>query len=173
MLLPRDALSVPVVRRVLRSSMVTLGVDQTCISDIEVALTEACTNVLDHALAGDAYHVVARLNDQICVIDVVDSGHGFDAERHGRAAADLAAEAGRGIQLIRALVDSVRFSPGDVSGTVVHFEKALVALPDSPLRRLGELRAAGATPGEIRDAEVRVAERSDALSAAEAAALQP
>src|SRR4029079_5946899 len=43
--LPRDALSVPVVRRVLNSSMRTLGVADECLTDIELALTEACTNV--------------------------------------------------------------------------------------------------------------------------------
>ena len=53
--LPRDALSVPVVRRVLNSSMRTLGVAEDCLTDIEIALTEACTNVLDHAAAGDEY----------------------------------------------------------------------------------------------------------------------
>src|ERR1043165_8793087 len=101
--LPRDALSVPVVRRVLNSSMRTLGVSETCLTDIEIALTEACTNVLDHAAHGDEYQVVAGVNDSMCVIEVVDTGRGFDADHLGHAEADTSAEAGRGIQLIRAL----------------------------------------------------------------------
>ncbi|HEX3908111.1 MAG TPA: ATP-binding protein [Mycobacteriales bacterium] len=131
--LPRDAISVPVIRRVLRVALVTLAVHQDCISDIEVALTEACTNVLDHAETGDQYQVAARLRDDKCVIDVIDNGSGFDATRLGLADADSGAEAGRGLQLIRALVDNVQFSPVDGRGSV-HFEKALVALDGSPYR---------------------------------------
>ncbi|MBV9368771.1 MAG: ATP-binding protein, partial [Frankiales bacterium] len=56
--LPRDALSVPVVRRVLATSMHTLGVEAHCIEDIGIALTEACTNVLDHTRGDDEYEVV-------------------------------------------------------------------------------------------------------------------
>src|SRR4051794_37451584 len=97
--LPRDALSVPVVRRVLDSSMRTLGVSEDCLTDIEIALTEACTNVLDHAAQGDEYEVVAGLDDSRCVIEVIDTGRGFDAEQLGHGEADPTSEQGRGIQL--------------------------------------------------------------------------
>jgi serine/threonine-protein kinase RsbW len=134
--LPRDALSVPVVRRVLNSSMRTLGVADDCLTDIEIALTEACTNVLDHAAQGDEYEVVAGLDDRMCVIDVIDTGHGFDAERLGRGEAEPTAEEGRGIQLIRALVDRVHFRSRPENGTIVHLEKELVYEEGSPLQRL-------------------------------------
>jgi serine/threonine-protein kinase RsbW len=117
--------------------LVTLAVHPDCISDIEVALTEACTNVLDHAQTGDQYEVLARLHDALCVIDVIDNGSGFDATRLGLADADSGAEAGRGLQLIRALVDNVRFSPVEGRGSV-HFEKALVAIDGTPYRRLNK-----------------------------------
>jgi serine/threonine-protein kinase RsbW len=86
--LPRDALSIPVVRRVLNSSMRTLGVAEECLSDIGVALTEACTNVLDHAAVDDEYEVVAGLDDTVCVIDVIDRGRGFDADHLGHSASE-------------------------------------------------------------------------------------
>src|SRR5579875_1111669 len=114
--LPRDALSVPVVRRVLHSSLTTLGVADDCVSDIEIALTEACTNVLDHALDDDEYEVVARIVDDHCAIDVIDKGSGFEADAHGKQNAEMTAEGGRGIQLIRALVDNVHFTPGTRQG---------------------------------------------------------
>lgn len=135
--LPQDALSVPVVRRVLRTTMNSLGVLPDCVSDIEVALTEACTNVLNHAGDKDAYRVVARVVEDQCIIDVIDTGSGFDAVSRGLSDAESGAEDGRGIQLIRSLVDSVRFTQGhDDNGTVVHFEKRLGTTPDSPLHRL-------------------------------------
>jgi serine/threonine-protein kinase RsbW len=134
--LPRDAISVPVIRRILRVALVTLRVHDDCISDIEIALTEACTNVLDHARTDDQYEVAVSVHDDHCVIDVIDNGDGFDAAPFGIADADSAAEAGRGIQLIRALVENVRFTPVPGRGSAVHFEKSLVTVDGTPLREV-------------------------------------
>ncbi len=136
--LPRDALSVPVVRRVLATSMQTLGVETECIEDIGVALTEACTNVLDHAAGDEEYQVVAGIDDNVCTILVVDTGRGFDAAHLGHAEADPNAEEGRGIQLIRALVDRVHFRPRPEDGMIVHLEKSLAFRDGSPIRQLAE-----------------------------------
>jgi serine/threonine-protein kinase RsbW len=134
--LPRDAISVPVIRRILRVALVTLRVHEDCISDIEIALTEACTNVLDHARTGDQYEVLVNVHDDLCVIDVIDNGDGFDAAPFGRGDADFGAEEGRGIQLIRALVDNVRFTPVPGRGSAVHFEKSLVTVDGAPMRQV-------------------------------------
>jgi len=160
--LPRDALTVPVVRRVLNSSMRTLGVAEDCLTDIEIALAEACTNVLDHAVDGDAYEVVAGLNDESCVIDVVDTGRGFDADHLGHAEADPSAEEGRGIQLIRALVDKVRFASRPETGMIVHLEKQLVFVDGSPLQRLAARESADIAE-DMRDAEAALRERDAVL----------
>ena len=139
--LPRDALSVPVIRRVLDRSMHTLGVAESCATDIKIALTEACTNVLDHAAAGDEYAVVAGLDDSMCVIDIVDTGRGFDADHLGRTDAGPTDEEGRGIQIIRAVVDRVQFRSRPESGMIVHLEKDLVFDDGSPLQRLSDRRS--------------------------------
>ena len=160
--LPRDALSVPVVRRVLNSSMRTLGVKDDCLTDIEIALAEACTNVLDHAVEGDEYEVVAGLDDESCVIDVVDTGRGFDADHLGHAEADPSAEEGRGIQLIRALVDKVRFASRPETGMIVHLEKQLEFVDGSPLMRLAS-RGSGEIADEMRESKVALRERDVAI----------
>jgi serine/threonine-protein kinase RsbW len=161
--LPRDALSVPVVRRVLNTSMRTLGVAEECLTDIEIALTEACTNVLDHAAEGDEYEVAAGLDDNRCVIEVVDTGRGFDADRLGHAEADPSAEEGRGIQLIRALVDKVHFRSRSEAGTIVHLEKELRFIDGSPLQRLAD-RSTDAAKIDLTRAEPALAEREELLS---------
>ena len=161
--LPRDALSVPVVRRVLNSSMRTLGVDDGCLTDIEIALTEACTNVLDHAAQGDEYEVVAGLDDNRCVIEVVDTGRGFDAERLGHVEADPSAEEGRGIQLIRALVDKVHFRSRAETGMIVHLEKELHFIDGSPLQRLAD-RSMDTAQIDLTRAEPALAEREELMS---------
>ncbi len=149
--LPRDALSVPVVRRVLNRSMAAIGVADVCRTDIEVALTEAVTNVLDHAVDGDEYEVVAVIDSVRCSIEVVDRGHGFDAESLGRAEADPSAEEGRGIQLIRALVDRVRFTNRPEQGAIVHFEKDLEYVDGAPIKLL----SSGDYPADVPLEEVR------------------
>jgi serine/threonine-protein kinase RsbW len=139
--LPRDELSVPVARQVLRKSLGVLGVDGDCVDDILVALTEACTNVLDHATDADEYELSAGIDDDICVIEVIDRGGGFDATDLGHADADHGAEEGRGIQLMRALVDKVRFEQNAEVGNVVRLEKRLDWDDASPIKALTEGRS--------------------------------
>ena len=136
--LPRDELSVPVVRRVLKQAMDTLGVEGEVTADIELALTEACTNVLDHAVDAEEYEVSAGIDGEVCVIEVVDRGGGFEAEDLGLEQADHHAEEGRGIQLMRALVDRVEFDSSSNSGTTVHLEKKLRWHEDSIIKALTE-----------------------------------
>lgn len=134
--LPRDEYSVPVARRVLARSLDVLGVDENVVADIELALTEACTNVLDHAGDADEYEVSAGISGTTCIIEVVDRGDGFDSATQGLTDAPPTAEEGRGIQLMRALVDRVTFTSRPQTGTVVHLEKQLVWDEQSALRRL-------------------------------------
>ena len=136
--LPRDEYSVPVARNVLKSSLKILGVAPEVIHDIELALTEACTNVLDHAVDSDEYEVSAGIDGRLCVIEVIDRGQGFDGSSKGLADAAPTAEDGRGIQLMRALVDKVTFTSRPQVGTVVHLEKELAWQDDAPIQKLTE-----------------------------------
>ncbi|HEV3473067.1 MAG TPA: ATP-binding protein [Actinomycetota bacterium] len=137
--LPRDAVSVPAVRRVCRCALEDLGVAAECVHDVELALTEACTNVLKHADGtGDDYEVAIELNDRECVIRVVDSGGGFTHEEFGREIAHSSAEGGRGIHLMRTLVDSMTFESRPSRGTIVRLHKTLDFANGSILQRLSE-----------------------------------
>jgi serine/threonine-protein kinase RsbW len=134
--LPRDTFSVPVVRRVLTDAMATLGVLEDCVSDVAVALSEACTNVLRHAREGDAYEVSAGINERSCVLQVTDKGAGFAADDLGRVDAHPESEFGRGIQLMRSLVDDLHFERLEAGGTVVRLVKELAWREGAPLRML-------------------------------------
>ena len=136
--LPRDALSVPVARRICSDAMRDLGVADECCGDIEIALTEACTNVLDHVADGDEYEVGIGIDDRKCVIEVVDTGGGFDPSALDLGMAELTAEQGRGVQIMRAVVDRVTFTSRPEMGTVVHLEKELVLADGSPIKVLSE-----------------------------------
>lgn len=128
LLLPSEARTVPVVRRVLRHTLTVLGVAGDCVDDIELAVTEACTNVLEHVGDDNEYEVVAGVEDDRCILEVIDEGGGFELPApagHGTLL-DPAAEGGRGLQLMRALVDHLDFDSYEQRGTVVRMEKALV-----------------------------------------------
>jgi serine/threonine-protein kinase RsbW len=123
--LPRDEETIPVSRHIAVNAMAEIGVVEDCMHDIAVALTEACTNVLKHSGPGDEFEVSLEVDEDQCVIRVVDTGHGFDSETLGFGHADSSAEQGRGIELMRALVDTVKFISKPEAGTIVHLEKTL------------------------------------------------
>jgi serine/threonine-protein kinase RsbW len=123
--IPRDASTLPLVRHLTKHSLREIGVTRSCIGDVEVAVTEACANVVEHTTDEDEYSVEVELTDTRVEIRVIDTGHGFDFETLGRSDAEITAEGGRGIQLMRALVDAIKFTSEPESGTVVHLVKDL------------------------------------------------
>jgi anti-sigma regulatory factor (Ser/Thr protein kinase) len=126
--LPREQRSVPVVRHLVRAAMQTLGVDADCANDVEVAVSEACTNVLQHGDPAADYEIRLHLDDQRCRLRVIEIGRGaagaFTQEPPGRGP-DGAAEHGRGLLVMRALMDRVGFRLLPGAGSVVSLEKRL------------------------------------------------
>ena len=157
---PRESLSIPVMRRVLGDTLARLGLDEECISDLLLAVTEACTNVLRHAGPGHRYEVVAEVGKNRVVIQVLDNGRGFNPGRirhtrrrnHrkrppvrpagllGRRAriSDVSQlpESGRGLAIMRACVDDVSLHSGPGRGTVVELFKRCEWRDNAPLADL-------------------------------------
>src|SRR3954462_15783122 len=82
------------------------------LGDLKLALTEACTNSVRHAYDGHegVVEIVYELHHDRLVVEVTDSGEGFEpGERHGRDPDDLA-EGGLGIAIIEALADELEIS---------------------------------------------------------------
>lgn len=131
--LPRDASSVPLTRRVLDSALASLGVTDDCRSDVQLALSEACTNVIRHAEASQNFQVRVRFDEKQCAIEVCDDGPGIDA------APDLDApmaspfdESGRGLRMIALVTDEIEVRRGRTKGTVLRFVKRLTWNRDQP-----------------------------------------
>jgi serine/threonine-protein kinase RsbW len=136
--LPRDSSTLSVVRHITASALEELGVVADEIGDVILALTEAAANVVKHSGADDQYEVHLVIENNTCEIRVVDSGRGFDSDSLGVNMAGPSEERGRGMALMAALVDSVRFESRPEAGTIVHLVKDLALRPDGPLRRLVE-----------------------------------
>ncbi len=133
--LPRDSSTLPVVRHIAAFALDELGVETEAIHDVALALTEATANVVKHSGDGDLYEVHLVVEDNLCEIRVVDTGHGFDSSTLGTMAGP-SEEQGRGMALMAALVDSVRFESQPEAGTIVHLVKDLNLRPNGPLERL-------------------------------------
>jgi serine/threonine-protein kinase RsbW len=122
--LPREVDSVPAVRKLLRCALGLLHVDHAAGDDLEIALTEACANVVKHAKGADKFEVRLDVGDNRCAIDVVDDGAGFDTDEMDGTSPVAASERGRGLFLIRALSENVRMHSTPRSGSLIHFEKS-------------------------------------------------
>ncbi len=92
--------------------------------DVTLAAGEAIGNAMDHTDGGGVLTTVASYPDRV-VVDVADCGMGFElANDEELPEIDAVAERGRGIRLMRLLVDSVGISPkSSGEGTVVHLVK--------------------------------------------------
>jgi serine/threonine-protein kinase RsbW len=155
--LRREAASVPLARRLLLGAMETAGVDADISHELSVALSEACSNAVRHGGgsvtgssvaggdgAGDVglYRVTALIDRDVCRIEVTDGGPGFpvaagtaEAEGSDTRAGEARelAQGGRGLCLIQALSDRVRFgNRPDSGGAVVTFDKILKWREDRP-----------------------------------------
>jgi serine/threonine-protein kinase RsbW len=127
LMLPSEERSVPVVRKVLGHALAVLGVERECLDDVEIAISEACTNVLNHAGPHDEYIVLVTVDGRDCTIEVCDEGRDFRLPSTAKAGTliDPDAEHGRGVQLMRALVDDLDFAASDDRGTIVRLRKSL------------------------------------------------
>jgi len=95
-------------------------------SEVEIALREALANAIihgNHENSGKHVHVRCRCEPTEISIAVKDEGAGFDVDRISDPTApeNTRSAHGRGIYLMKALMDEVRFEEG---GVVVHMRKS-------------------------------------------------
>ncbi|SDR17720.1 serine/threonine-protein kinase RsbW [Thermostaphylospora chromogena] len=145
--LPRDAASVAVIRQILDSTLLTLGVVTSIRDDIKLILSEACSNAIRHAVRGHDYTVQVAVTEDRCTIRVIDEGEGFELDTvpapPNGVAVDLdsaviaspVTEHGRGLQIMRALADDLHVIKAEHS-SAVSVEKFLRFYDDAPGRVL-------------------------------------
>lgn len=105
------------VERILKAVQ-PVGLPSDRVHDLAVALSEALSNAAIHGNGLDpAKKVVVTLQVVPCdhaVIEVMDEGHGFDVGRLADPTdpAQILATGGRGVFLMRRLVDRVEYQDG-------------------------------------------------------------
>jgi serine/threonine-protein kinase RsbW len=135
--LPRQAYTVAVTRDVLGTLLVRAGVCGDCVDDILLAVSEACANAIDHGGPARDYRVEAEMGGRWCELRISHTGRAPDpvalAERFTTdhtPLPGLEAESGRGILLMRYLMDEVAFE-GEPRTTVL-LRKRLTACDGPP-----------------------------------------
>jgi serine/threonine-protein kinase RsbW len=102
--------------------------DET-LHDLQLALTEACTNSVRHAYEAGTegtVQIVYELGDEAISIEVTDEGGGFVLDEASEA--DRMSESGLGIAIIRALADELEIEPSEGRGSRLRFVKHLGAV---------------------------------------------
>jgi len=99
------------------------------LSDVKLALTEACTNAVQHAYAngtGDGVVEISyRLYPDRIEVEVSDNGGGFSQPVASKAENELLTEGGLGIAIIRALADELEIGGRPGGGSTLRFVKRL------------------------------------------------
>lgn len=127
--MPRDAIGIPMVRRVVGDALRSLGVTEECVADILLATSEACANAVRHGGPAKQYEIRGAIGNGRCELHVSDRGNGLGRVPRQFPGGD--AENGRGILIMRAVVDDISFDIEPGRGTTVRLSKELDWTDDS------------------------------------------
>jgi len=103
--------------------------------EVELAVSEACTNAIRHAADADAAAMVVvkfRVTETELVIEVSDPGAGFNFADVPEPEFDRHPESGYGLYIIRKMMDEVQYARGDKMNTLT-LKKYLNIEGDLPL----------------------------------------
>ncbi|MER7131992.1 ATP-binding protein [Streptosporangium saharense] len=160
--LPREAVGIPMVRRALGDSLRSLGVTESCVSDILLAVTEACANAVRHGGPANRYEVEVAVGYGRCDVQVIDRGQGLARLPEHYPPGDT--ENGRGILIMQAVVDEITFGVTPGRGTTVHLRKHLDWNEDALLLREGLAYDGLIHEGLMRDGRSRDGRAHDGLT---------
>jgi serine/threonine-protein kinase RsbW len=117
---PADAGQLASARGRLAEIVAPLGLSDSSVFDMKVAVGEALANAVRHGSPhgrSDTVCVEVRAYPDRVEVVVTDSGCGYDGAV--RPSRDAFAPSGRGVLFMRALMDAVDFTPGVGGGTSV------------------------------------------------------
>ncbi len=106
----------------------SLQFDESAIDDLSISITELFNNAIHHGNKNDISKdvVITYMQDpSFLVISIKDQGSGFEPEalRDPLAPENLLAENGRGIYLVKNLVDDVKFRISENGTEVLIYKK--------------------------------------------------
>lgn len=118
--------TLPLIRQSLQQLSNGLGLDSGRAASLQIAVGEAVNNAIEHAygVTPGTVRVRARNEDGRLIVEIFDTGEWRRARLDG---------GGRGVRIMRALIDDVSVETGE-SGTVVRLSVALAARAEGQQR---------------------------------------
>jgi serine/threonine-protein kinase RsbW len=89
------------------------------VNDIVMAVGEACDNAIEHGVSEKGVDLHYTITRDDMKVEIIDYGKGFDPAGKGEEQPDLFNERGRGIFIMRNLIDSVELKSAHGVGTKV------------------------------------------------------
>ena len=101
---------------------------QDLLADIAISVTEVVTNAVCHGNQNDSrkkVYVSVEVHPRQVVVSVADEGTGFDPAQlpNPTEEENLLKDAGRGIFIVKSLMDEVKFEAGPKGGTTITLVK--------------------------------------------------
>lgn len=113
---PSSTENLALIREFVTSVGGQAGLDEPGVAQLELAVDEACANVIEHAYGHDMTKVVmvrAIFDDEELRISVIDEGRGFDPNKVQQETVEQLVHerksGGLGIRLIKTLMDEVSY----------------------------------------------------------------
>ena len=129
---PSSTENLALIREFVGSIAMQSGMDAADTGKLELAVDEACANVIEHAYGNDTTKEViirARLDDETLSIDVEDTGRGFDPSSVKQDELEKLVEkrktGGLGMRLMKTLMDEVRYEIEPGKKNELHMVKKL------------------------------------------------
>ncbi len=127
--IPPDLKYLPIVDDFVERFLQENGIDKSVIADIAISVSELVTNAVTHGSRSspdESVDITIGKSGNTVTISVTDRGSGFNPNDIADPLADenLLKETGRGIFIVRALMDTVDIKPGK-QGTTVTITKAV------------------------------------------------
>ncbi len=129
---PSSTENLALIREFVGSIAQQSGFDTSDIGKLELAIDEACANVIEHAYGHDISKEViirATLDDETLRIDVEDTGRGFDPELIEQEKLEQLVNkrrsGGLGMRLMKTLMDEVHYEIEPGKKNELHMVKRL------------------------------------------------
>jgi serine/threonine-protein kinase RsbW len=136
---PGDVSYLAYIRAIITDLARQVGFPETEVAKIEMAVDEACSNVLEHAYARDKQwrwqhrepeiRLSIRTEAGRLVIEINDHGQSFDFDQYQPANLEhrvaQMAPGGYGIHIMRKFMDEVQYSSNDQTGNTLRLVKYL------------------------------------------------
>ena len=129
---PSSTENLALIREFVSSAAQQAGFDSSEIAKLELAVDEACANVIEHAYGHDISKEVvvrARLDDETFSIDIEDTGRGFDPAlvqpEELEQLINKRKTGGLGMRLMKTLMDEVHYEIEPGKKNALHMVKRL------------------------------------------------